>query len=326
MILQLSGYVHNSRRERQNKRGLLLGIYGGLGHHRYPGIGSGDVYDAWETLHFEIYLSATAANVVIEWNHDIGGFEGGASAQGALVSPIYDPHLQAYPWMHNSERYARWMQAAVFQAIWRTHMASPGDPTPWNYPNFEVMKQAYQLRNALVPYIYSAAFDAYKSGVIYTHPLYYDFPEEEMAYLLSTPRGPTKAVQHCFGDAFVVAPITQVIKIFCLLLKIACSLLKIACLFLKIACLLILSWRPSRSPRRRAITPRRRRRAVPQRSSRSTASTPPPGPAPRWRRPPLPRAPPPAARAPAAPASRLTRSRTTSPARRPACRASRAAG
>ena len=39
-----SGYVHNSRRERRNKRGLLLGIYGGLGHHRYPGIGSGDVY------------------------------------------------------------------------------------------------------------------------------------------------------------------------------------------------------------------------------------------------------------------------------------------
>ena len=42
-----SAYIHNSRRERKNKSGMSLGIYGGLGHHRYPGIGSGDVYESW---------------------------------------------------------------------------------------------------------------------------------------------------------------------------------------------------------------------------------------------------------------------------------------
>lgn len=36
-------------------------------------------------------------------------------------------------WYHNPERYARWLQAGVFQGIFRTHMAAPGDPTPWKY-------------------------------------------------------------------------------------------------------------------------------------------------------------------------------------------------
>ena len=67
-----SAYVHGSRLTRIGRRALLLGINGGLGHHRYPGIGSGDVYAAWQTLYFEIYLSFTAANTVTEWNHDLG--------------------------------------------------------------------------------------------------------------------------------------------------------------------------------------------------------------------------------------------------------------
>ena len=32
------------------------------------------MYEGWQTLYFEIYLSLTAANTVTEWNHDLGGF------------------------------------------------------------------------------------------------------------------------------------------------------------------------------------------------------------------------------------------------------------
>ena len=199
-----SGYVHGSRLTRQKKRALLLGINGGLGHHRYPGVGSGDVYETWETLSFEIYLSLTAANTVVEWNHDLGGFMRG---DDSLPGPI-DPHTNARTWLHNPERYARWLQAGVFQGIFRTHQSFPGDPTPWHYPNFEVLREAFQLRNALGPYIYTAAWQAYMTGTLPCHPMYYDFPEEEMAYTLSTLRGPDQALQHSFGNDFVVAPIT----------------------------------------------------------------------------------------------------------------------
>jgi len=168
-----SAYVHGSRLTKVGRRALLLGINGGLGHHRYPGIGSGDVYEAWQTLYFEIYLSLTAANTVTEWNHDLGGFMKW-TGDGVVSGPPCDGC-----WYHEPERYARWLQAGVFQGIFRTHMASPGDPTPWRYSNFPVLREAFQLRNALGPYIYTAAFQAYKTGVLPCHPMYYDFVSDD---------------------------------------------------------------------------------------------------------------------------------------------------
>ena len=212
-----SAYVHGSRLTKVGRRALLLGINGGLGHHRYPGIGSGDVYEGWQTLYFEIYLSFTAANTVTEWNHDLGGFM--PPDDGDAAGP---PCVGC--WYHNPERYARWLQAGVFQGIFRTHMSAPGDPTPWKYSNFPVLREAFQLRNALGPYIYTAAFQAYQTGVLPCHPLYYDFPEEEMAYTLSTLRieptansaklcvggcDPAMHLQHSFGNDFVVSPIVS---------------------------------------------------------------------------------------------------------------------
>eukprot|EP00658_Telonema_sp_P-2_P041517 TRINITY_DN29705_c0_g1_i1.p1 TRINITY_DN29705_c0_g1~~TRINITY_DN29705_c0_g1_i1.p1 ORF type:complete len:441 (+),score=81.81 TRINITY_DN29705_c0_g1_i1:443-1765(+) len=96
-----SAYVHGSRREMKNLRSLTLGIYGGLGHHRYPGVGSGDVYASWGTLQFEIFLSVTAANVVTEWNHDLGGFMETADSRIGR----FDPLLNATTWLHPPERY-----------------------------------------------------------------------------------------------------------------------------------------------------------------------------------------------------------------------------
>ena len=218
-----SGYVHGSRLTKIGRRALLLGINGGLGHHRYPGIGSGDVYEAWQTLYFEIYLSFTAANTVTEWNHDLGGFMKWTGDGDPGGPPCSTGGSHETCWLHDPERYARWLQAGVFQGIFRTHMSAPGDPTPWRYSNFEVLREAFQLRNALGPYIYTAAYQAYRTGVLPCHPLYYDWPEEEMAYTLSTLRvqsasgaqggycrgvcDPHAHLQHSFGRDFVVSPI-----------------------------------------------------------------------------------------------------------------------
>eukprot|EP00658_Telonema_sp_P-2_P041518 TRINITY_DN29705_c0_g1_i2.p1 TRINITY_DN29705_c0_g1~~TRINITY_DN29705_c0_g1_i2.p1 ORF type:complete len:584 (+),score=96.53 TRINITY_DN29705_c0_g1_i2:393-2144(+) len=198
-----SAYVHGSRREMKNLRSLTLGIYGGLGHHRYPGVGSGDVYASWGTLQFEIFLSVTAANVVTEWNHDLGGFMETADSRIGR----FDPLLNATTWLHPPERYLRWLQAGVFQPIFRTHMSNPGDPSPWEYPNFGLLRQAYLLRNSLVPYIYSASYDAYLTGVLPMHPLYYDFGAHDPAYELSS-LDSGGSLEYCFGDAFVVSPIS----------------------------------------------------------------------------------------------------------------------
>ena len=34
-------------------------------------VGSGDTFEDWKTLTFQIYLTLTAANVAVEWNHDL---------------------------------------------------------------------------------------------------------------------------------------------------------------------------------------------------------------------------------------------------------------
>ena len=82
-------------------------------------------------------------------------------------------------------------------------LSSPGLSSPAG------RRRPPQLRNALGPYIYTAAFEAHESGVLPCHPLYYSFPEEPEAYALSSLRGPSQPLQHSFGESFVVSPITQ---------------------------------------------------------------------------------------------------------------------
>jgi hypothetical protein len=111
-----SAYVHTSRRTQKNLRALTLGIYGGLGHHRYPGVGSGDVYEAWKTLRLEVYLTLTAANVGVEWNHDLGAFTRRiirrdvlhhSATTGMVLTRVVIPSLinlfsPCFRWVHSS--------------------------------------------------------------------------------------------------------------------------------------------------------------------------------------------------------------------------------
>ena len=80
------------------------------------------------------------------------------------------------------------------------------------------MYQSYHLRAALLPYIYTAAWQSTQSGVLTMHPLYYEWPDEDAAYTHSTfsfeddtRRNPLNIVstplQYLFGRDFMAAPI-----------------------------------------------------------------------------------------------------------------------
>jgi len=179
-------YVFFSDMERRNKkRPLIFHRYGGLGNHRYQIGFSGDTLSTWNSLAFQPYFTATAANVGYGyWSHDIGG------------------HMQGDG---NPELYTRWVQFGVFSPIFRTHSS----PEPklerkiWEYPteNFEIMSDAFRLRHALLPYIYSAARKSYDSGISICKPMYYDYPKSNEAYDFKN--------QYMFGDDMLVAPITE---------------------------------------------------------------------------------------------------------------------
>jgi len=182
-------YVFFSDMERRNiKRPLIFHRYGGLGNHRYQIGFSGDTYINWKSLDYQPYYTATAANVGFGfWSHDIGGHMRGES----------------YP-----ELYTRWIQFASFSPILRTHATKAGDVGGierriWAYPlqYFYSMRDAFHLRKELLPYIYSAAREAYDTGISICRPMYYDYPKSEEAYEFKN--------QYMFGNDMLVSPVTS---------------------------------------------------------------------------------------------------------------------
>lgn len=178
-------YLHFTDMERRGKRPLIYHRWGGLGNHRYQIGFSGDTISTWESLSFQPYFTATAANVGYGyWSHDIGGHMPGN----------VDPEL-----------YTRWVQFGAFSPVLRTHATKnpEAERRIWAYPPqySEPMKQAFLLRYSLIPYIYTAARQAYDTGVSILRPMYYDSPETNEAYQYTG--------QYMFGDSILVAPITS---------------------------------------------------------------------------------------------------------------------
>jgi alpha-glucosidase (family GH31 glycosyl hydrolase) len=176
-------YLHFTDLQREGRRPLIFHRWGGLGNHRYEIGFSGDTVSVWESLAFQPWFTATAANVgYAYWSHDIGGHMPG------VIAP---------------ELYTRWLQFGALSPILRTHTTKNADAERriWAYPEpySDVMKEAYHLRYALLPYIYTEARRTYDTGVAFLRPLYYDWPEQSDAY--------NNKGEYQYGENMVVAPI-----------------------------------------------------------------------------------------------------------------------
>jgi hypothetical protein len=176
-------HVFYTDKQRQHQtRPMIFHRWGGLGNHRYQIGFSGDAFANFPSLAFQPYFTATASNVCYGyWSHDIGG------------------HIQ--DWDNNPELYLRWIQYGVFSPILRTHATNAAhiERRMWKYPNFPLMRQALELRYALIPYIYTYARYTYDTGISLCRPMYYDYPEQEEAYRYEE--------QYMFGNDMLIAPI-----------------------------------------------------------------------------------------------------------------------
>ena len=175
-------FYEDMRLNRPEHRPVIFHRWGGLGSHRYPIGFSGDTFATFPTLAFQPYFTATASNVGFGyWGHDLGG------------------HQQ--PGDNDPELYLRWMQFGVFTPIFRTHATNAAniERRIWVYENFQSLLKTVQLRYAMFPYIYTAAREAYDTGVSMCRPLYYDNPEDANAYKYED--------EYMFGNDILVAPI-----------------------------------------------------------------------------------------------------------------------
>jgi hypothetical protein len=178
-------HLHFYDLARNGKRPFVFSRWGGLGNHRYPIGFSGDTVVSWESLSFQPYFTATAANVAYGWwSHDIGG------------------HMQG---IEDRELYTRWVQFGVFSPIFRLHSTKNPfhERRPWGYDAevLHVTRAAMQLRHALIPYLYTMSRLNELEGRSLVRPMYHDYPSREEAY--SCPQ------QYLFGTDLIVAPYTQ---------------------------------------------------------------------------------------------------------------------
>ena len=174
--------------EKGDERPLIYHRWGGMGSHRYQVGFSGDTYITWASLAFLPWFTATASNVGYGyWGHDIGGH-------------FYHKEEEKTP--TNPELFLRWLQYGVFTPVFKTHASKSQyiERRIWQFPDhFLDMRAAMHLRYALVPYIYSAAREGFDTGVSICRPMYYTYPENELAY--------SSKEQFMFGRDLLVAPI-----------------------------------------------------------------------------------------------------------------------
>jgi hypothetical protein len=164
------------------RRSFIFSRWGGLGNHRYPIGFSGDSIVSWASLAFQPYFTATASNVNYGWwSHDIGGHMGG---------------------VEDSELYTRWVQMAVFLPILRLHITNNPyhERTPWGWDanTLVTARQAFQMRHAFIPYLYSMASRYHRDSIHPVLPMYYNYPERDEAYACPN--------QYEFGNHLVAAP------------------------------------------------------------------------------------------------------------------------
>ncbi|PYG00255.1 protein of unknown function [Georgenia satyanarayanai] len=183
--LWLLNHVHYRDSGRDGRRPLTFSRYAGLGSHRYPVGFSGDTVVSWESLRFQPYFTATAANVgYFWWSHDIGGHLGGAK---------------------DDELATRWYQLGAFSPINRLHSTRHAfnSKEPWRFGQRaeQVMTRYLRLRHQLVPYLYSAMWEAHTDGTPPIRPMYHDHPQRHEAYEVPN--------QFAFGPDLLVAPVTE---------------------------------------------------------------------------------------------------------------------
>lgn len=148
---------------------------------------TGDAWGTWNTLAREAELAPAEASIGEPYvSSDVGSFLGPPPTQAGADPP---------------DLYARWVQLGTFQPILRLH-SNDEDRLPWQYPQpAQGDAEAFlRLREALMPYTYTLAHEATRTGLPITRPLYLDYPGQAAAY-----DNPTEEL---YGPDVLVAPVT----------------------------------------------------------------------------------------------------------------------
>jgi alpha-D-xyloside xylohydrolase len=178
------------RKDAPAKRVFILSRSAFLGQQRYASATwSGDIGSSWESLKRQITagLGYTASGLPY-WTTDAGGFF--RPGPGQYTDPVYQ------------ERFLRWFQFATFSPLQRVH-GFQTDTEPWRYGDQveSGVRRYLDLRQQLLPYIYSQAAAVTFQGSTLMRPLVMDFAHDDQAL--------AQKYEYMFGPAFLVSPVLE---------------------------------------------------------------------------------------------------------------------
>ena len=156
---------------------------GGAGSQAYACQFGGDHLTSFLGMTAAIYGGLTiAASGFPFWGVDAGGYDGFA----------------------DEETYLRWTAYACFCPIMRYHGTEPREPWEYGQETVGVYKKFAWLRENILPYSYSTAVNAHRTGMPMMRPMMMEFPDELI-------------VRHCkdvymYGRDLLIAPVHEEAK------------------------------------------------------------------------------------------------------------------
>lgn len=165
------------------KRPFNLTRAGFSGIQRYAAVWTGDnvANDEHMMLGVRMLNSMGLAGITF-CGYDVGGFVGDA----------------------NPKLFARWLSLGAFSPFFRGHsMVNSRDSEPWSFGEEveEISRNYITLRYKLMPYLYSAFYEASQTGMPVNRTLAIQYPHDHLVY-----QG-TYQHQYFFGPSLLVAPI-----------------------------------------------------------------------------------------------------------------------
>lgn len=169
------------RRLRPGERIPLITRSAYAGVQRYSLVWTGDNWASWAHLRLGIHMCLNLGlSGVALVGPDVGGFSG--ECDGELL--------------------ARWTQVGALTPFFRNHAAfdSPHHE-PWSFgePYESICRRWIELRYELLPFLYTAAWQAAEQGVPIMRPLAFEFLADRRTYSLDD--------EFLVGDALLAAPV-----------------------------------------------------------------------------------------------------------------------
>ncbi|MBI4833018.1 MAG: DUF4968 domain-containing protein, partial [Candidatus Lindowbacteria bacterium] len=176
--------VHDVIRE-VNGEAIVFGRSGTAGSQRYPIQWAGDSQSTFSGMAAALKggLSYSLSGGAL-WSHDIGGFV----APGSIADVPPSPTL-----------YIRWAQFGLLSPVARFHGRSPREPWEFGEEAVNIVRKFALLRSRLIPYIYSYAYEASRTGMPVMRPLYLEFPDD--------PHAPHEDLEYLLGRKLLIAPV-----------------------------------------------------------------------------------------------------------------------